>query len=303
MKRMYHLPNVYSYPYYDATFHSGFLSRNRQETDPAVISALLNGIHKEASVIDLYNRLATQAPNQEHRNQLLNAMNSKNTQLNHFTELYFSITGTQPVYQINHIPFRSYNEGLQIACEAELTDYQTDRNHSLLSQYPHVQHAFMMSVASNHKNITRLRSLQDNRVYKRKDYGSNPFVVNIDKATKKNKTYRTALWTGKNLQVTLMSIDVGDDIGLEVHPNTDQFLRIEEGQGLVEMGNRKDRLDFRQMAYDDFAIMVPAGKWHNITNTGNKPMKLYAIYAPPEHPFGTVHETKADAMAEEHERR
>ncbi len=134
---------------------------------------------------------------------------------------------------------------------------------------------------------------------KLKDYGPNPFVVNIDEATKQNNTYRTALWTGENLQVTLMSIDVGDDIGLEVHPTVDQFIRIEEGQGLVEMGDKKDKLDYQEKAYDGFAIMVPAGTWHNVTNTGNKPLKLYAIYAPPEHQRGTVHETKAIALAEE----
>ncbi|WP_099192315.1 cupin domain-containing protein [Tepidibacter mesophilus] len=134
---------------------------------------------------------------------------------------------------------------------------------------------------------------------KLKDYGPEPFVVNIDEATKRNNTYRTALWTGDNLQVTLMSIKVGDDIGLEVHPTVDQFIRIEEGQGLVQMGDRKDKLNYQEKVYDDFAIMVPAGKWHNITNTGNKPLKLYAIYAPPEHPRGTVHQTKADAQAAE----
>lgn len=132
-----------------------------------------------------------------------------------------------------------------------------------------------------------------------RDYGSKPFVVNIDQATKQNNTYRTALWTGKHLQVTLMSIDVGDDIGLEVHPTTDQFIRIEEGQGLVQMGARKDYLDFQEMAYDGYAIMIPAGTWHNVTNTGNTPLKVYAIYAPPEHPFGTVHETKAAAQSAE----
>lgn len=132
-----------------------------------------------------------------------------------------------------------------------------------------------------------------------RDYGPKPFVVNIDQATKQNHTYRTALWTGKHLQVTLMSINVGDDIGLEVHPTTDQFIRIEEGQGLVQMGDRKDKLDFQEMAYDDYAIMIPAGKWHNVTNTGNTPLKVYVIYAPPEHPFGTVHETKTMAMSAE----
>lgn len=134
---------------------------------------------------------------------------------------------------------------------------------------------------------------------KLKDYGPEPFVFNIEEATKQNNTFRTALWTGDNLQLTLMSINVGEDIGLEVHPNLDQFIRIEEGQGLVKMGDRKDKLDYQEKVYDDFAIMIPAGKWHNVINTGNKPLKLYAIYAPPEHPRGTVHETKADAEAAE----
>lgn len=132
-----------------------------------------------------------------------------------------------------------------------------------------------------------------------KDYGTEPFVVNIDQAAKQNSTFRTALWTGNHLQVTLMSINVGEDIGLEVHPTIDQFLRIEEGQGIVQMGDTKDHLYFQRRVYDDYAIMVPAGKWHNLINTGNRPLKLYTIYAPPEHPFGTVHETKADAMAAE----
>lgn len=128
-----------------------------------------------------------------------------------------------------------------------------------------------------------------------RDYGSQPFVVNIDQATKQNNAFRTALWTGENFQVTLMSIPVGEDIGLEVHPTTDQFIRIEEGQGLVRMGNSQYQLDFEQRAYDDYAVIVPAGKWHNLINTGNKPLKVYVIYAPPEHPFGTVHPTKASA--------
>jgi mannose-6-phosphate isomerase-like protein (cupin superfamily) len=134
---------------------------------------------------------------------------------------------------------------------------------------------------------------------KLKDYGPEPFVINIEEATKQNNNYRTALWTGENLQVTLMSIDVGDDIGLEVHPTVDQFIRIEEGQGIAKMGDSKDKLDFQEKVYDDYAIMVPAGKWHNVINTGDKPLKLYAIYAPPEHPRGTIHETKAIAQAAE----
>lgn len=132
-----------------------------------------------------------------------------------------------------------------------------------------------------------------------KDNGKRPFVVNINRAAQQNRTFRTALWTGKHLQVTLMSINVGEDIGLEVHPSTDQFLRIEDGQGIVQMGDREDRLYFQQNVSDDDAIMVPAGTWHNLINTGNRPLKLYTIYAPPEHPYGTVHTTKAEAEAEE----
>jgi mannose-6-phosphate isomerase-like protein (cupin superfamily) len=132
-----------------------------------------------------------------------------------------------------------------------------------------------------------------------KDYGPEPFVVNIEEATKQNNTFRTALWTGSHLQLTLMSLKVGEDIGLEMHPNVDQFIRIEEGQGLVMMGDSKHNLDFQRTVYDDFVFIIPAGKWHNLINTGNKPLKLYSIYAPPQHPHGTVHETKAIAQAAE----
>lgn len=130
---------------------------------------------------------------------------------------------------------------------------------------------------------------------KQKDYGPKPFVINIEEATLENKNFRTALWTGKHLQLTLMSIDVGGEIGLEIHPHLDQFIRIEEGQGIVKMGNRKDKLDFEAKVSDDFIFIIPAGTWHNLINTGNKPIKLYSIYAPPQHPWGTVHKTKADA--------
>lgn len=124
------------------------------------------------------------------------------------------------------------------------------------------------------------------------DYGPEPFVVNIETATEINDTYRTVLWTGDHLQVALMSIEPGMDIGLEVHPDGDQFIRIEEGQGIVQMGDKKDKLDYQENFYEDFAILIPAGKWHNVINTGHRPVKLYAIYAPPEHPRGTVDEIK-----------
>lgn len=132
-----------------------------------------------------------------------------------------------------------------------------------------------------------------------KDYGAEPFVVNINEAAKQNKTFRTALWTGTHLQVTLMSLQPGEDIGLEMHPDVDQFLRVEQGQGIIQMGKSRDNLDFERRIFDDSAIIIPAGTWHNLINTGNIPLKLYSIYAPPNHPFGTVHVTKADALAAE----
>lgn len=148
-------------------------------------------------------------------------------------------------------------------------------------------------------NLHSFSSLNDDWRIALKDYGPNPFVVNINEATKQNNTYRTALWTGQHLQVTLMSLKPGEDIGLEMHPNVDQFLRLEQGQGIVQMGKDKNNLTFRRNVSDDFAILIPAGTWHNVTNTGNTPLKLYSIYAPPNHPFGTVHATKAAAEAAE----
>ena len=127
-----------------------------------------------------------------------------------------------------------------------------------------------------------------------RDYGPDPFVVDIDTAVEQNKTFRTALWTGDHLQVTVMNIRPGEDIGLEMHPQIDQFLRIEEGQGIVRMGSKMNQLTIERNVNENYAIMVPAGTWHNVINTGNTPLKLYSIYAPPQHPFGTVDMTKAD---------
>ena len=132
------------------------------------------------------------------------------------------------------------------------------------------------------------------------DSGPHPFAVNIEAATLGNENYRATLWTGKNLQVTVMSIEPGHDIGLEVHHDHDQFLRIEAGRGRVQMGPSKDKLTFEREVSDDWAVLVPAGSWHNITNIGDEPLKVYSLYAPPEHPHGTVHVTKAESDAAEH---
>lgn len=127
-----------------------------------------------------------------------------------------------------------------------------------------------------------------------RDYGPEPMVVNIDAVTKQNNTFRTALWTGEHLQITLMSLRPMESIGLEVHPNTDQFIRIVQGMALVEMGDEQNRLTFQKRVPEEFAILIPAGKWHNITNIGNMPLKLYSMYGPPNHPRGTVQNTKSD---------
>ncbi len=131
------------------------------------------------------------------------------------------------------------------------------------------------------------------------DQGKKPYVVNIEDLTKANTNFRTAQWTGQYFQMTLMSIPVGGEVGLEVHPETDQFLRLEQGKAKVLMGASQDNLDQTFEAEDDFAIFVPAGTWHNIINDGDEDLKLYSIYAPPHHPFGTVHATFADAQAAE----
>lgn len=151
--------------------------------------------------------------------------------------------------------------------------------------------------SGNMPYINNYANFEQDKIYI-KDFGKKPTVIDIEQATKQNNNYRIALWTGEHLQVTLMSIPVGGNIGLEVHPNIDQFIRIEQGIGLVQMGDAKDNLDFYTRAGDGYAVMVPAGKWHNITNIGNVPLKLYSIYAPPDHQKGVVEKTKQDA---EHE--
>ncbi|MEA4832746.1 hypothetical protein SDC9_154885 [bioreactor metagenome] len=127
------------------------------------------------------------------------------------------------------------------------------------------------------------------------DYGPEPYVTNIEEDTVQNKYFRRALWTGEHLQLTLMSIPVNGEIGLEIHPDTDQFLRIEEGTGITVMGDKEDNLPFRKWVYPGYAVFIPAGTWHNLVNMGRTPIKLYSIYAPPQHPRGTVHRTKEEA--------
>jgi mannose-6-phosphate isomerase-like protein (cupin superfamily) len=132
-----------------------------------------------------------------------------------------------------------------------------------------------------------------------KDIGPEPQSFDLEHATLENANYRTVAWTGKYLQLTLMSIPVGQDVGLEAHPETDQFLRLDGGRGRVQMGPAKDRLDFDREVEDGWAVFVPAGTWHNITNIGDVPMQVYAVYAPVHHARGKVQATAEDAERDE----
>ncbi len=120
------------------------------------------------------------------------------------------------------------------------------------------------------------------------------YVTNIEKATKENENFRKVLYTAKNSQLVVMSLKPGEEIGMEVH-DLDQFIRIEKGDGKAVLDGVEHEIE------DDYAIVIPAGTNHNIINTGDKEMKLYTVYSPPEHRDGVVHSTKAEAEeGEEH---
>jgi len=126
------------------------------------------------------------------------------------------------------------------------------------------------------------------------------WVGDIEHRTLENETFRTVVFTGMHSQLTVMRLASGEDIGKEVHPDRDQFIRVEEGQARVEFGRTEDEVDEAYDLSDDWAVVIPAGIWHNVINTGSGELKLYSLYAPPEHPDGIVHRTKADAQAAEH---
>ena len=129
-----------------------------------------------------------------------------------------------------------------------------------------------------------------------RDYGDGAFIFNINHATERNENFRTTLWTGKYLQLTLMSIPVCGEIGVEMHDDVDQFIRVESGRAKVYTGDCQCNLRERACVDGNDAILIPAGTWHNIVNVGRSPLKLYSLYAPPQHPAGTVHRTKEDAQ-------
>ncbi|HEX5334963.1 MAG TPA: cupin domain-containing protein [Propionicimonas sp.] len=131
------------------------------------------------------------------------------------------------------------------------------------------------------------------------DNGPQPNAFDLETATTENTNYRTVAWTGKYLQVTLMSIPPGSSIGLEAHPETDQFVRLDAGKGRVTMGPAEDDLPFQLDVSDGWSVQVPAGTWHDIINTGDEDLRLYVVYAPTHHTAGIVQKTAEDAEADE----
>jgi mannose-6-phosphate isomerase-like protein (cupin superfamily) len=127
------------------------------------------------------------------------------------------------------------------------------------------------------------------------------WVGDIEYVTDSNTNFRTVVFTGKHLQLTVMSLAVGENIGWEMHDNLDQFLRVESGAGTLKLGRAADDVDEEHAVSDDWAMIIPAGTWHDVVNEGDNELKLYSVYAPPDHPPGTVHVTKADAHADESE--
>lgn len=119
------------------------------------------------------------------------------------------------------------------------------------------------------------------------------YVDDIQKATKRNESFRQVLYTGEYLQLVLMTLQPGEEIGEETHEDRDQFFRIEDGEGEVTIDGVRHEVE------DDSAVIVPAGARHNVTNTGSKPLKLYTLYGPPEHRDGVLHRSKAQADADD----
>lgn len=125
------------------------------------------------------------------------------------------------------------------------------------------------------------------------------WIGDIEALTLDNQTFRTVVFTGGHTQLTVMRLLPGEEIGWESHGHLDQFLRIEEGKGELDLGTTEDAVDETHPVEDDWAMIIPAGTWHNVRNVGEGDLKLYSLYSPPEHPDGTVHATKADADAAE----
>lgn len=109
------------------------------------------------------------------------------------------------------------------------------------------------------------------------------FLTNLYGETCQNNDFRKILWTGNYMQLTVMSIEPGKFIGLEMHPKNDHMLYIEEGVGRILMGYQKENLVYRRQVKEGDSILIPAGVWHKLINFSSKPIKLFVVYAPPHH--------------------
>ena len=130
---------------------------------------------------------------------------------------------------------------------------------------------------------------------RQKEKCSKTYIVNVPQKAIENSNFRITLWTGNYSQMTIMCIPVCSDIGLEIHEDTDQIIRIEQGMAMVKMGAKEKCLDHQARVCEGDTIFVPAGVWHNIINIGKSSLKISTVYAPPHHREGTVHRTKEDA--------
>lgn len=150
-------------------------------------------------------------------------------------------------------------------------------------------------IAANHERLQKRKP-----PFREKGYDMLGWVGDIRKISLDNANFRTVAFTGKHTQLTLMRLGPGEEIGWEAHSHLDQFLRLELGKARVEFGRSGDQIDETHEIEDGWALIVPAGTWHNVVNTGTGDVRLYSLYSPPEHPAGTVQRTKAEADAAEH---
>lgn len=124
------------------------------------------------------------------------------------------------------------------------------------------------------------------------DKGNAPIVINLSESAMQNENFREALWTGSNLQLTVMSIPVGEEIGIEIHDDIDQMIGVASGVGEVTFGRLKNNFSAPERINQNSVFIIPKGTYHNVRNIGRTPLKLYSVYAPKAHPFGTVEKTK-----------
>jgi mannose-6-phosphate isomerase-like protein (cupin superfamily) len=178
-----------------------------------------------------------------------------------------------------------------------------ERKRAVLSAVLLIAFAIIIGCTAEQKEVSEPITDDDTLDYAAitQDFGGQPWVFDIEEATIEEGYYRKSVWTGKYMQLVLMSLKPGEKIDLEQHSKNDQFFRVEAGKARVQMGETEDNLSFDEVVEDDFAILIPAGFWHQITNIGDTDLKLYTIYGPAEHAPGTKHATYKEAQEYEHE--